>query len=72
MSQNKPDHKRIAPHMLDRYTQCPTCEGDGVVLVECDDCNGVAGHYECARCSGYGQYYIDCDSCLGTGIVRTR
>lgn len=53
-------------HMLDLLedyeTTCPDCDGDGVILVCCDDiCNGIGhcmhgdGEMVCATCGGTGE-----------------
>ena len=50
-----------------KFMQCDECDGEGEVVVDCEECNGY-GFFRCRECSGNGN--VMCDECYGRGRVR--
>lgn len=50
-----------------KFMQCDECDGEGEVVVDCEECNGD-GVVECERCNGYGK--LRCRECEGEGKVK--
>jgi hypothetical protein len=54
---------------------CQNCNGDGVELVGCEECDG-SGSNECEKCDGSGKKEDDsdkkCKKCDGDGIIECK
>lgn len=57
--------------------QCSSCEGNGTIMLECDDCNGQGKFKDddgemhvCDSCGGDGYHTVDCSDCDGSGYIE--